>query len=249
MAEAETASLHVLAFGAHPDDVELSCGGTLLAEAAKGYRTGIVDLTRGELGTRGTAEDRDKEANDAAAILGLSSRENLRLADGFFRVDRASLEAVVRAIRQHRPTVVLANAQHDRHPDHGRGGDLVQEACFLAGLRQMETSLNGVSQEAFRPKALYRYIQDRWIKPDLVVDISGFIDPKMEAIKAYRTQFFDPASTEPQTYISTSAFMDGLLSRSREMGRMAGYEYGEGYTSVVVPGYQSLCAGIVGLPG
>jgi N-acetylglucosamine malate deacetylase 1 len=222
--------LDILAIAAHPDDVELTCAGTLLVHAALGKKTGVVDLTEGELGTRGSAEIRREEAAAAADILGLSVRENMRFADGFFQNDPAHQRALIAVIRKYRPEIVLANAIDDRHPDHGRGAKLISDACFLSGLRKVETHFNNTPQEAWRPRAVYHVIQDRFIRPDFVVDITPFWETKLAAIKAYRTQFFDPASQEPVTYISTPDFLDFLSARAQELGHSIGVKYGEGFT-------------------
>ena len=221
--------LDILAFGSHPDDVELSCSGTILKNVSKGLKVGIIDLTRGELGTRGTPVLRAKEALAAARILGVEFRENLGLEDGFFRLDKPSLINVIRKIRQYRPEVVLANAMEDRHPDHGRGAALVAEACFLAGLPKIKTRSHGLLQPAWRPKALYHYIQYRKLKPDFVVDISGFMEKKIESIMAFSSQFYNPGSKEPETLISQKNFMDYIRTREKEYGRLIGKEYGEGF--------------------
>jgi N-acetylglucosamine malate deacetylase 1 len=220
--------LDLLAFSSHPDDAELGCGGTLIAEAARGKRTGIVDLTLGELGTRGTPETRMQEALDAGRLMGLSVRRNLGMADGFFRNDRESQLAVIQQLRDLQPDIVLCNAPVDRHPDHGRGAELVSEACFLSGLRKIETVDDaGEPQAPWRPRLVYHYIQDRLLTPDFIVDISGHWQTKLEAILAYRTQFFDPSATEPNTYISSPEFLRFLESRAREMGHLGGFELGE----------------------
>ncbi len=223
--------LDILAFSSHPDDIELSCAGTLIAQVQAGQKVGIVDLTKGELGTRGTPELRDAEAKAATAIMGLAVRENLGFADGFFQNDRFHQLEVVRVLRQYQPEIVIANATTDRHPDHGRGSILVSEACFLAGLKQLNTTdADGQSQVAWRPKVVYHYIQDRYIQPDFVVDITPFWNIKLEAIKAFKSQFFDPNSTEPNTYISNPDFLNFIEARSREMGHLIGTTYGEGFT-------------------
>lgn len=222
--------LDILVFAAHPDDAELSCSGTILAQISKGKKVGIVDLTRGELGTRGSAELRDKEALAAARILGITVRENARFADGFFQNDEVHNLHLVRFIRKYQPEIVLANAIHDRHPDHGRGSELVSRACFLSGLRKIETTLENKNQKEWRPKAVFHYIQDRHIMPDFVVDISKHWDKKVKAIKTYKSQFFDPASKEPQTYISDPDFFSFIESRAREVGHTIGVKYGEGFT-------------------
>lgn len=232
--------LDILAFGAHPDDVELGCAGTLLSHQAQGKKIGVVDLTRGELGTRGTAEDRDVEAAASSQILRLDVRENLGMADGFFAVDKAHQLQVIAAIRAYRPEVVLANAVGDRHIDHGRAARLVAEACFLSGLRKIVTERDGIPQEAWRPRAVYHYIQDQFIVPDFVVDITDVFQVKMEAVKAFRTQFFDPDSSEPATPISSKDFVDFLEARARNMGRVIGATYGEGFTVNRAPGIKDI---------
>lgn len=218
--------LDILVFAAHPDDVELACSGTLLKHISLGYKVGIVDLTRGELGTRGSAEIRAEETKVASSILGIHSRENLGFRDGFFEIDEAHLLKVVEVIRKHRPEIILANAASDRHPDHKRAGDLVSRANFLSGLVKIETA----NQTAWRSKVVYRYIQDNYIEPDFVVDISGFEAKKLEAIKAFKSQFYDPNSTEPKTPISREDFLDFILARSKQLGRPINAEYGEGFT-------------------
>jgi bacillithiol biosynthesis deacetylase BshB1 len=222
--------LDVLALGAHPDDVELGCGGTLLAQLAMGRKTGAIDFTRGELGTRGTAQTRKEEAAKAAAILGLSVRENLELADGFFRNDPESQLKLITLIRRFQPEIVLANAVSDRHADHGRGSQLATEACFYAGLHRIETHYEGVLQSPWRPKAVYHYLQDRYIVPDFVIDITPFWEQRMQAILAYSTQFYNPALQQPQTPLSTPDFIHFLEARARELGRAIGVGFGEGFT-------------------
>jgi bacillithiol biosynthesis deacetylase BshB1 len=221
--------IDLLAFGAHPDDVELSAGGALLVHKKLNHTIGIIDLTHGELGTRGTAEIRDEEAKNAAKILGVDVRESLNFSDGFFSIDEKHLREVVRVIRTYQPDIILCNAPSDRHPDHGRGGQLVKEACFLSGLRKIETQENGVSQKAWRPKHVFQYIQDEYHHPDFLLDISGVIEKKMEAIRAFRSQFFNPDSNEPETYISTPEFMSSLESRASLFGRRIGVKYAEGF--------------------
>jgi len=217
--------LDILAFAAHPDDVELSASGTLLKHIDKGYKVGIVDLTRGELGSRGSADIRDNESADAAEFMKLSARENLGFKDGFFAIDEHHLLEVVSAIRKYQPEIVLCNAISDRHPDHGRGSELVSRACFLSGLIRVDTG-----QEAWRPRAVYHYIQDHYHKPDLVVDISDYMEKKIEVVQCFKSQFYDPASDAPETPISSLAFLEFLRARAREMGRPSGYEFGEGFT-------------------
>lgn len=236
-----TTMADILAFGAHPDDVELGAAGTLLAATSEGKRCVVADLTRGELGTRGTVATRDAEAAAASRILGLADRVNLGLPDGFFSVDRDSILAVVRVIRAFRPEIVLAPSRQDRHPDHGRAGRLITEACFLSGLSRVQSSADtGEEQEPWRPKSVYQYIQDRLEIPDIIVDITAWQDKKLEAILAFRSQFYDPKSEEPGTYISSPEFLEGITSRARETGRMAGFRYGEGFTVQRVPGVRSL---------
>jgi len=223
--------LDVLAFGAHPDDVELGCGGTIAKEVANGKKVGIIDLTRGELGTRGTAETRDEEAFNAAKILGVSVRENLGFADGFFVNDKQHQLEVIKMIRKYQPKIVLCNAIEDRHIDHGKGSKLVSDACFLSGLLKIETEDDGALQKPWRPKQVYHYIQWKNLDPDLAVDVSGFIDKKMEAVLAYKTQFFDANSKAPETPISSKNFTDSIIYRARDLGRLIGVEYAEGFTA------------------
>lgn len=229
--------LDMLAFAAHPDDTELSCSGTMLAHIAKGYSVGVVDLTRGEMGTRGTPELRDQEAADAARILGLSVRENLGFADCFFVNDRHHQLEIIKKIRQYQPRIVLANAPKDRHPDHGKAAQLVAEACFLAGLRKIETfdPTNDSPQTAWRPSVVYHYIQDTNLKPDFVVDISNFMETKLAAVMAYKSQFYNPDTTnndsEPNTYISSKVFLDRIRAKALELGYPLGFLYGEGFIS------------------
>jgi bacillithiol biosynthesis deacetylase BshB1 len=221
----------LLFIAAHPDDVELCCGGTVLRHIAMGYTVGVVDLTAGELGTRGTAETRAQEAAKASQILGLSFRDNLGLPDGFFDLSEASKRKIICAIRQYQPDIVITNAVQDRHPDHGRASQLVSESCFLSGLRKIETTdMHGNPQAAWRPRHVYHMIQDFFIKPDICVDITPYVDKKFEAIMAFSTQFFNPDSKDPVTPISGSDFFEFLMGRCREMGRTIGVEFAEGYT-------------------
>jgi N-acetylglucosamine malate deacetylase 1 len=222
--------LDILAFGAHPDDVELGCAGTILKEVALGKKVGIVDLTRGELGTRGSAEIRDKEAADAAAILGVSVRENLAFRDGFFVNDEAHQLEIIKMIRKYQPEIVLCNAVDDRHIDHSKGSQLVSDACFLSGLIRIATSLDGKEQKAWRPKVVYHYIQWKNLVPDFVVDITGYEELKTAAILAYSSQFYDPNSKEPESPISSKNFLESLNYRSRDLGRLTGLEHAEGFT-------------------
>ncbi len=224
-------SVEVLAIGVHPDDVELGCGGTLLKLRAAGRSVAIVDLTRGELGTRGTPELRLQEAAEAARILGIEQRLNLGLRDGFIGESEAEVRAVIGALRAFRPRVVLANALEDRHPDHGQAAALVRRACFLSGLRRIETAAGGEVQAPWRPDHLYCYIQDRWLQPSFVVDISSHFERKLDAVRAFRSQFYDPQSQEPETYISSLAFGEYHRARAREMGHFIGAAYGEGFVA------------------
>lgn len=223
--------LDILAIGAHPDDVELSCAGTLAKEISRDKKVGILDLTRGELGTRGTAEIRDREAKRAAEILGVKMRENLEFSDGFFVNNVSHQLEIIKILRKYRPEIVLCNAIEDRHIDHGKGAQLVSDACFLSGLRKIETIHKGNSQDAWRPKQVFHYIQWRNLKPDVVVDISGFIDKKLEAVKAYKSQFFDENNQEPQTPISSSNFLESITYRARDLGRLINVDHAEGFTS------------------
>jgi bacillithiol biosynthesis deacetylase BshB1 len=232
--------LDILAIGVHPDDVELSCSGTLLKHIASGRKAGILDLTRGELGTRGSAELRDKEADEAARILGIAVRDNLKMADGFFKNDSEHQLLLIQKIRLYRPEIILCNAVSDRHPDHGRASSLVSEACFYSGLKKIETSLNGKIQEAWRPRAVYHYIQDRYLKPDFIVDITPYISVKLEAIKAFSSQFYDPTSREPQTPISSANFLQFVASRNANFGRDIQVDYAEGFTVERTPGVKDL---------
>jgi bacillithiol biosynthesis deacetylase BshB1 len=221
----------ILCITAHPDDVEISMAGTVLHHIAMGRTVGLVELTAGELGTRGTPEIRKQEAEAARVVLGAAFRYQIGLADGFFPMDKESLLRVVEVLRKHRPKVVLTNAIMDRHPDHGRGAKLVAEACFLSGLRRIATSSEGVAQEVWRPTTVLHAVQDRWIEPDLVVDITPHWPKKMEALKCFASQFHDPASTEPTSPIATPDFLPFLEGRAREMGRLLGVTFGEGYTA------------------
>jgi bacillithiol biosynthesis deacetylase BshB1 len=231
--------LDILAFGVHPDDVELSCAGVLLVEKANGKKTGIVDLTQGELGTRGTAETRMQEAAAAAAILGVEVRENLKMADGFFQNDEAHHRQVITAIRKYQPEIILCNAPSDRHPDHGRSAKLVADAAFLSGLKKIETTQNGQIQQQWRPKYVFHYIQDRLLQPGFVIDITAVFEKKIESVKAYSTQFHNPGSNGPQTYISTPNFLESVIYRHKWFGKMIGTEYAEGFISDKMIGFSS----------
>jgi N-acetylglucosamine malate deacetylase 1 len=231
--------IDILAFGAHPDDVELSASGTLLKHISQGKKVVIVDLTQGELGSRGTIETRYQEANVASQIIGLEDRVNLKMEDGFFTHSQENLMKIVEQIRRFKPEIVLANAIEDRHPDHAKGSKLVSDACFLAGLVKIESNFEGQKQEAHRPKVVYHYIQDRYIKPDFVIDVTDFVEQKFESIKAYKTQFYDPNSQEPQTPISGEEFFEFLRGRMAEFGRSIGVRYAEGFTVERIVGVES----------
>lgn len=222
--------LDILAFAAHPDDVELAASGTILAHLALGKKIGIIDLTRGELGTRGSAELRDEEARRSSEILGIHARENLRMRDGFFVNDEAHQRKIIEMIRKYQPEIVLANAEFDRHIDHGRAAQLVHDACFLSGLRKVETSHDGKLQDPWRPSAVYHFIQDYHTQPDLIVDITPYFETKMRSVRAFSSQFYNPESTEPESPISSKDFLEFLESRSREFGRVIGVTYGEAFT-------------------
>ncbi|WP_439130988.1 bacillithiol biosynthesis deacetylase BshB1 [Polaribacter sp.] len=223
--------LDILAFGAHPDDVELGCGATIAKEIALGKKVGIVDLTRGELGTRGSADLRATEAKNAADILGVSVRENLGFADGFFTNDKNHQLEIIKMIRKYQPEIVLCNSVKDRHIDHPKGSQLVSDACFLSGLLKIETSIGGKLQKQWRPKQVYHYIQWKNIEPDFVVDVSDYIDTKGKAVMAYASQFFDPNSKEPETPITSKNFIDSIHYRARDLGRLINVDFAEGFTS------------------
>lgn len=222
--------LDILAFGAHPDDVELGCSGTIAKEISLGKKVGIIDLTRGELGTRGSVEIRNAESAKASAILRVSARENLDMRDGFFVNDEEHQMKIIQMIRKYQPEIVLCNAIEDRHIDHGKGSKLVSDACFLSGLRKIETSLNGENQNAWRPKVVYHYIQWNNLEPDFVVDITGFMDVKMESILAYSSQFYNPNTNEPESPISSKNFLDSVKYRAQDLGRIIGTDFAEGFT-------------------
>ena len=223
--------LDILVMAAHPDDAELSCAGTILSHIAAGKKVGIVDFTRGELGTRGTPEIRLQESADATQILGIHARENLGIRDGFFRNDEETQLKLIEVIRKYQPELVLANALEDRHPDHGKGAQLAIDACFLSGLRKIETEHEGVQQEVWRPKVVYHYIQWKNIEPDFVVDISEFMDIKTKSILAYASQFYSENSNEPVTPIATKNFLESIHYRSQDFGRLIGVDYAEGFTT------------------
>ena len=232
--------LDILAIGAHPDDIELSCAGTLLAQMAKGYKVGILDLTQGELGTRGSAELRLQEAADAAKILGIDIRENAGFADGFFQNDKDHQLELIKYIRKYQPDVILTNAIYDRHPDHARASQLTSDAVFLSGLSKIETRLNGQIQPAFRPRVVYNYIQSLDITPSFAVDITPYFDKKLEAVKAYKTQFYNPDSGEPSTFISSQDFMEFTRGRASHFGVPIGVRYAEGYTTKRLIGVKNI---------
>jgi bacillithiol biosynthesis deacetylase BshB1 len=235
--------IQVLAVAVHPDDVELCCAGTLMMEKLKGKTTGVVDLTRGELGTRGTPELRQQEADAAARIMNLDVRENLGMADGFFQNNEENQRKLIRAIRKYRPEIVLASALEDRHPDHGRAGKLVSDSCFLSGLRKISTQDDqGKVQEHWRPKYVFHFIQDRFYQPSFVLDISEVFDRKLDAIRAYSSQFHSTTyqKDEPQTYISTPEFLDAVIGRAQMCGKMIGVKYAEGFISEKMIGVSSL---------
>lgn len=225
-------AIDILAFGAHPDDVELGCGGSISHAVSQGKQVVIIDLTRGELGTRGSKESRQKEAKDAAAILGVQHRENMEFKDGFFENDTSHKMALIQKIRTYRPRIVFCNTFQDRHIDHGRANQLVTDACFLSGLSKIETkSENGKIQEVWRPKLILEYIQWNEVKPDIVLDISGHLETKIKAVKAFQTQFFDPISKEAETPISSQNFLESVEYRAKNFGRLIGTDAGEGFTS------------------
>lgn len=232
--------LDILVFASHPDDAELSCSGTVAAHVAKGYKVGIVDLTRGEMGTRGTPEIRLKEADEAAKVLQLSARENLGFEDVYFGDDKEHHLEIVKMIRKYQPEIIIANAIRDRHPDHGKGASVVAKACFISGLRREETILGGENQAPWRPNAVYHYIQNDYIQPDFVFDISDFWDIKLASIRAFRSQFYDPSNTEPESFISKPHFLEFIEARAREFGHRIQVKYGEGFTTERMPGLKDL---------
>jgi bacillithiol biosynthesis deacetylase BshB1 len=227
--------LDILVFGAHPDDVELGCGGTVIKEIKAGKKVGIIDLTRGELGTRGTAETRTAETKLASDIMGVTIRQNMDFKDGFFKDDEEHKLALIKKIRQYQPEIVITNAVSDRHPDHGRGAEITVDACFLAGLEKIETG-----QQIWRPRAIYHYIQFNYLTPDVVVDISAEMKVKLQAVKAYSTQFFNPGSKESKTIISSQGFLDSVSYRAQDLGRQANCEYAEGFLAHQMPKVNSL---------
>jgi len=235
-----TLKLHILAIASHPDDVEISCSGTLIKHAQAGQAVGIIDLTQGELGTRGNAATRRKESLDAAAVMGISVRENAGMADGFFQNNEENQRILIAYLRYYQPDIVIANALADRHPDHGRGGKLIADACFYSGLRKISTQWLGQEQEPWRPKRVYHMMQDRISEPSFIVDISTTFEKKMEAIRCYKSQFHDPSSIEPITYIATEEFFHSMAYRDAIMGKRIGVQYGECFMSENIPGISSL---------
>ena len=236
--------LDILVFAAHPDDAEFGCAGTIMSHVAKGYKVGVVDLTRGEMGTRGTVEARSQEVADASDIMGLSVRENLHFEDVFFEDDKSHRLKVIQVIRKYKPEFVICNAPEDRHPDHAKASELVLKACFMSGLRKIETEDGTEKQQAWRPKQVFQYIQSNYIKPDFVIDISGYWDKKLEVIKAFRSQIFsesyDAKTEESTTFISKPEFLDFMKSRAREFGHAIGVEYGEGFLSTKTMGLDNI---------
>ncbi|WP_113922158.1 bacillithiol biosynthesis deacetylase BshB1 [Cognataquiflexum aquatile] len=222
--------LDILVIAAHPDDAELACSGTIASQIAKGYKVGILDLTKGEMGTRGTPEIRMQESEESSRILGISVRENIGFKDIFFKDDDPHRLEIIKIIRKYQPEIVLANAVSDRHPDHGKGGAVASNACFMSGLRKIETTLDGIVQDPWRPKYVYHYIQNNYIKPDFVVDITDFWETKIESIKAFKSQFYDPNNKEPASFISSAEFLDFIEARAREFGHSIMVKYGEGFT-------------------
>jgi bacillithiol biosynthesis deacetylase BshB1 len=224
--------LDVLAIGVHPDDVELGCSGTLIKEVKRGKKAGVIDLTQGELGTRGTIETRFQEAEEAAKIMGVSVRENLKMRDGFFQNDEANQLQLIQAIRKYQPEIIIGNILEDRHPDHGRAGQLIYDACFLSGLKQVKTNdEEGREQEKWRPKQLLHYLQDRFYEPDVIIDITEVWEQRLQSIKAYKTQFHNPGSDEDETYISSPEFLESIIARARLLGKRIGVRFAEGFIS------------------
>ena len=238
--------LDVLAIGVHPDDVELGCSGTLINEIKRGKKVGIVDLTQGELGTRGTIATRNEEASKAAKIIGAHARENLKMRDGFFKNDEEHQMKLVQILRKYQPEIVFGNILEDRHPDHGRAGNLIYDACFLSGLKQVKTTTEaGEEQEKWRPKYLFHYIQDRFYEPDFIVDITDSFEQRMESVRAYTTQFHNPSSNEPATYISNPEFLEAIISRARLLGKRIGVQFAEGFLTKKNIGLKNLDAFIL----
>jgi bacillithiol biosynthesis deacetylase BshB1 len=233
-------NIDILAIGAHPDDVELGCSGTIAKEIALGKKVGIIDLTRGELGTRGSAEIRDSEAKKAASILGVSFRKNLNFKDGFFTNDEVHQLELIKVIRKYKPKIILCNAIDDRHIDHPKGAKLVVESCFLSGLNKIKTNHDGVDQNPWRPENIYHYIQWKNLNPDFVVDISEYFDVKIKSVKAFESQFYNGNETVHNTPISTKNFLDSIEYRARDLGRLTGVEYAEGFIASRLPRIESI---------
>jgi len=233
-------TLDILVLAAHPDDAELCCGGTILKHIALGKKVGILDFTKGELGTRGNAEIRLQESEKATQLMGISFRGNLELEDGFFENNAENQKKIIRFIRKFRPEIILANAVYDRHPDHTRASELARESCFYSGLRKIITYWDDINQEAWRPRAVYHYVQDRYLSPNLVVDITEFMDKKLEVLNAFSSQFYNPASKEPLSYISSPDFMDSMIARAREVGKPIGAKFGESFVMDRFPGVHNL---------
>ena len=235
--------IDVLAFGVHPDDVELGCAGVLIAEKKNGKKIAIVDLTQGELGTRGNAKIRKEEATAAAEILNADARENLMMEDGFFENNEINKRKIITVLRKYKPEIIFCNAPEDRHPDHGRSAELVEEAAFLSGLSKIETFLDDELQTAWRPKFVFNFIQDRYLKPDFLIDVSAEMEQKIEAVKAYKTQFFNVENPGgPQTYISSPEFLESVYARAAMFGKMIGVKYAEGFLSKKTIGFKNLDA-------
>ncbi|MBD0296423.1 MAG: bacillithiol biosynthesis deacetylase BshB1 [Flavisolibacter sp.] len=234
--------LDVLAIGVHPDDVELGCSGTLIKEIKRGKKVGVIDLTEGELGTRGTVLDRYEEATEAAKIMGVTVRENLKMRDGFFKNDEEHQLQLIRVLRKYQPEIVFGNVLDDRHPDHGRAGKLIYDACFLSGLSKIETFVDEIPQNKWRPKYLFQFVQDRFYEPHILIDISDVWEQRVNSIKAYKSQFFNPDSREPQTYISSPEFLESVTARARLLGKRIGVQFAEGFISQKSIGIQNLDA-------
>lgn len=232
--------IDILAIGAHPDDVELGCGGILLKQKRQGSSIKILDLTEGDLGTRGNPELRKKEAQAANDIMGFGERLNLGFRDGFFQVDENHIREVVKVIRQLKPKIILCNALEDRHPDHGKAADLIKKACFYSGLVKFETSQEGEKQDVWRPESIYHYVQFKYLRPDIIIDITEEYEIKMKAIMAHKSQFFDPMSNEPETMISSKEFLEFLDARMIEFGRVIGVKYAEGLNIHRIPSIENL---------
>ena len=224
-------NLDILVFGAHPDDIELGCAGTIMSHLDLGYRVGVIDLTRGELGTRGSAELRDKESEKASLLMGIKVRLNLGLKDGFFNNDEHTQLEIIKYIRKFKPKIVIANAKEDRHPDHGKASNLIKTCCFLSGLTKVQTKFKKINQEPWRPNNLFYYTQFNNVEPDFVVDISNYMNKKLDVVKCYSSQFYSPKSNEPETIISKKGFLDSVVYRSSDLGRIIGVDYAEGFIS------------------